>query len=103
GALRGRRRVGCERQGQLAAGGDPELGKDAVEMCRDRAVRGVEPLSDLAVRESVGCELCDLQLLRCEAIARLRIAASARLSRRAQLATCTVPPGDTTESIEYVA
>ena len=103
GALRGRRRVGCERQGQLAARGDPEFGEHAVEMCRDRAVREVEPLSDLAVRETVGCELCDLQLLWCEAIARLRIAASARLSRRAQLAACTVAPGDATESVEYVA
>jgi len=57
----GRRRwVGCEHEGQLAASGDPELGEHAVEMCRDRAVREIEPLSDLAVRESLGGKLCDL-------------------------------------------
>jgi len=72
-------------------------------MCRDRAVREEEPLSDLAVRESFGRELRDLQLLCGELIARLRVAASARLSRCAQLAACTVRPGNTTESIEYVA
>ncbi len=57
----------------MAAGGDTELGIDAVEMRPDRAVRQKQPLADLPVRQPAGCELGDLELLRGEAVARFRV------------------------------
>jgi len=56
-----RRLSGGERGGQLAATGDPELGKQPIQVRADRAVREIEALADFAVGETVGRELCDLR------------------------------------------
>src|SRR4029079_11422070 len=74
-----------ERVAELGAGGDAELREQAVQVRSDRAVREVQALADLAVREPLCRQLADLQLLRGQLRPRTRVAASRRLAGRAQL------------------
>src|SRR5207244_3847840 len=88
---------------QLAARRNPELREHAVQMCADRAMREVEALADLAVREALRRKLGDLQFLRGELIARVWDATSAPLARRTQLAARLLAPRRTPERVEGVA
>jgi hypothetical protein len=81
-----RRSVCAERCAELPARGDAELGTDAVEVGRDRAMGEVEAPADFAIGEAGGGELGDLELLSVETVSGLRAATPARLARRAQLA-----------------
>jgi hypothetical protein len=72
-------------------------------MRADRAVREVQALADLAVREAVCGKLGDLQFLRGELIARVWDATSAPLARRTQLAARLLAPRRTPERVEGVA
>lgn len=56
---------GAGRASKQSARGDAELGKGAVEVGADGAVREVELLADLAVSEPGGRHARDLQLLSC--------------------------------------
>jgi hypothetical protein len=64
---RGRR----QRSAQFSAGGDPELREHPVQVGADRAMREVQPLADLAVRQALCRKLSDLQFLCGQLIARL--------------------------------
>src|SRR5882757_7880226 len=75
--------TGRERVAQLRARGDPELRKDPIQVRSDRAMREEQPLADLPVRQALGGQLCDLQLLCCEPVPRIRCARSDLLARRA--------------------
>jgi len=55
-----------EAGGELAAGGDVQLGEDAVQMRADGAGRQVEPLADFPVGQALGGEPGDLHFLRGE-------------------------------------
>src|SRR3954447_9315602 len=90
----------CQRRVQLSARSDAELGKCAVEVRADRAVREEQPLADLAVRESAGRKLGDLELLRRQLITRFRQAAPAALPRRTQLASRLLAPRCAPERVE---
>jgi hypothetical protein len=48
---------------ELRPRGDAQLREHAVQVGGDGAVRQIEPLTDLAVRQSLGDQLCDLKLL----------------------------------------
>src|SRR5439155_16195201 len=84
--------AGRERRGEIGPRGDPELRKHAVEVRADRAMREVQPLADLSVRQPLCGELRDLQLLRGQLIACLGYPAPAPLTRGAQLGACLVSP-----------
>src|SRR3954447_5339006 len=77
-----------EGSAQLGTRLDPELGKDAVEVEPDGAVREVKLLPDLAIRKADGSHLRDLQLLGCQLVARVGGAPAAALTRSAEF-----PPG----------
>ena len=62
-----------------------------------------QPLADLAVREPLGGELGDLQLLGGQLVARLGDAPPAALARRAQLAPRLLAPRCAAERVEGVA
>src|SRR5258707_11762384 len=64
---------------ELVPGGDTELREDPVQVEPDGAVREVELLADLSVREPFGSQLGDGELLRRQPVPRLVDAASARL------------------------
>src|SRR5689334_13580951 len=70
-ALRTSLRVARQGDAQLGPRGDPELWEDAVEVRAHRAMRQVEPLADLAVRQALRRKLRDLQLLSRQIVARL--------------------------------
>src|SRR5215207_624670 len=91
----------CRRK--LASRTDPELGIDPVEMSTDRSRRDEQLLTDLTIREPLGRQLGDLQLLRCQLIAGFRYATPARLTRGAQLAAGLVAPRSAAERVEGVA
>ena len=57
-------RLLSQQRAQLAARGDPELREDPVQVRADRAVREVQRLADVAVRQALRRQLRDLQLLR---------------------------------------
>src|SRR5215472_14241298 len=65
---------------ELIPGGDTELREDPVEVKPDGAVREVELLADLPVREPLGSQLGDGEFLRREPIRRSLDAASTRLA-----------------------
>src|SRR3954454_21135192 len=85
GALRVRTSARRQRGAQLRAGRDPELREHAVEVRADGAVRQVQPLADLAVRQAPRRQLRDLQLLRGELVARFGNPAATALARGTQL------------------
>ena len=88
---------------QLGARRDPELRIHAVQVRADGAVREVELLADLAVREPLARHLRDLQLLRRQLVARVGRAAAAALARRPQLLPRALAPRDDAERVERVA
>jgi predicted alpha-1,6-mannanase (GH76 family) len=53
--------LGLEHRPQFGARGHAELGEELVQMGADCPVRDVQPFSDLAVRQPVGRQLCDLE------------------------------------------
>ena len=63
----------------------------------------VQPLADLAVRQALRRELCDLQLLRGELVARRGNAAPAPFTRRAQFAPRVLAPPLAAKRVEGVA
>ena len=63
---------GCR---QLPPRGDSELPEDVTQVGSDRSVREVELLTDLSVRQPLGGHARDLELLRGELIAGLRVRA----------------------------
>src|ERR1700754_5041285 len=75
----------AERGAQLGARRYLQLREDAVEVRTDRAVREEQPLADLPVRQTVGGQPGDLQLLRRQALAGAGCAASQPLAGGAQL------------------
>src|SRR4051794_30150216 len=79
------------------------LGLALRRRCADGAVREVEPLPDLAVREALCRELRDLQLLCGQLVARLGDATSAPLAGRAQLAPRLLPPRHAAQGVEPIA
>src|SRR6266851_4474059 len=72
------------RQGvsQLCSASDVELGEDPVQVPPDSAVREEQALSDLAVRQSVGGVLSDLELLGGETLPRVECSANDPLASR---------------------
>src|SRR4051812_22209223 len=74
----------------------PSLGNTRVQVRADGAMREVEPPADLAVGESLGGELRDLELLRREVVAGLRDPAPAPFAGRAQLTPRLLAPGRAT-------
>src|SRR5580658_9703148 len=79
--------------GELGAGGDIELGEDAVQVRADGAVGEVELLADLPVSQPVGGHLGDLQFLRGELITCPGHPRTAVLTRGTQLLARAFPPG----------
>src|ERR1700737_4316562 len=71
-----------ERRAQLSARSDAELREDPVQVGADRAMREVQALADLAVRQPVRRKLGYLQFLRRQLIASLRHAAPATFPGR---------------------
>ena len=55
-------------RGQLGAGRDLKLWKDAVQMEGDGFRRQEHPIPDLAIRQATRGKLGDLSLLRCELV-----------------------------------
>ena len=53
-----------DRRVELAAGGNSELREDPVQVHADGAVRDVELLTDFPVRQAIGGQARDLELLR---------------------------------------
>src|SRR5690242_20706715 len=92
-----------QRSAELGARGDPELREDLVQVGADRPMRQEQALADLAVREPLGGELGDLQLLRGQLVARLGCPPPAPLPRCPQLASCLVAPWPASEGVEGVA
>ncbi len=77
----GERREAADRA-ELSSEGDPELGEDAVQVRADRPVGQVQPLRDVPVREPLGGELGDLQLLGGQLVAGCRSRAGGWSPRR---------------------
>src|SRR3954447_26194921 len=102
-ALRRRSGGGGQSDAQLGPRGDPQLWESAVQVRADGAMREVEPLPDLAVREALCRELGDLQLLCGQLVARLRDATPASLAGGAQLASRLLPPRHAAKGVEAVA
>src|SRR4051794_19243165 len=94
---------GCQRNAELSARGDPELREHLVQVGADRPMRQEQALADLAVRETLGGELGDLQLLRGQLIARLGCPPPAPLAGCPQLASCLVAPWRASEGVKGVA
>jgi pimeloyl-ACP methyl ester carboxylesterase len=69
----------------------------------DGAVRQVEPLAYLSVREPLRGKLCDLEFLGSQLIVGRGIATPAPLARRPELASSPLAPRDATEHVEGVA
>src|SRR4051794_31580202 len=88
---------------QLGAPGDAELREDPVQVRADRTVRDVELLCDLAVREALGGELRDLELLCGELVAGGGIAATARLAGCAEFSPGPIAPGSAAQCVKAVA
>src|SRR5258707_4043378 len=82
---------------QLRPGRDAQLGEDAVQVRADGAVRQVQPLPDLPVGQPLGRQLRDLQLVRCQLVTSVRVAAPAGLPCGAQLPAGTLAPRDRAE------
>src|SRR3954451_3069481 len=81
----------------------PELREDAVQVRADRAMREEQLPADLAVRQALRRELCDLHLLRRQLITRVVHTVPAAFPRRAQLAPRLLPPRAAPECVERVA
>src|SRR5882724_8051436 len=92
----------CQCSAELGARGDPELREHLVQVAADRSVRQKQALSDFAVREALGRELGDLQLLGGQLIARLGSPPQASLAGCSQLASCLVAPWGASECVERV-
>ena len=78
--------AGGERELELAARADVELGEHLVQVVLDGARADEQPRADLRVREPVAREPRDLRLLRGQLAARLDAALAGRLARGQQLA-----------------
>ena len=97
------RREGREGRAELTAAGDPELGKDAVQVSADCPVRQIQPLCDVPVREPSGGELGDLKLLGGQLVAGGEVAPAARFPGRPELPAGLVAPGGAAHGLEGVA
>src|SRR5215211_3854278 len=93
---------GGQDAGELRARADAELREHPIEVRAHRAGREVEPLADLAVAQSAGGELRDLQLLRGQVISRIGCSADARLSRGTQLLTRGLSQAAKREGVEVL-
>src|SRR5262249_39637892 len=91
-----------ERSTELSPRSDAELREYPVQVGADRAVREVEPLPDLAVRQALRRKLGDLQFLRRQLIARLGQASTAALPRGAHLPSRLLAPSRAPECVERV-
>src|SRR5262245_19478623 len=98
GALRAVRRL--ERVTDLSARRDAELREEPVQVRAHRPVGEIEPLADLAVREALGRQLRDLELLRAQLGPRLGNAAARTLAGGAQLATRALREAPEAEGVE---
>src|SRR5919204_673410 len=85
---------------ELRARRDPELGEDVSQVVVDRPRGQEEVRRDLLVREAVGDEPRDLQLLWRQVVDRARVALPRRLARRAQLGACAFGPRFRAEALE---
>src|SRR3954447_10634831 len=100
---RGRSGTRAECRAQRGPGRDAQLGEDPVQMGAHGAVRQVEPLADLTVRQAFGGQLGDVELMRGEPVAGVRIAVWARLAGGPELLPRPVAPRDGPERVERLA
>src|SRR6185312_2451092 len=89
-----------QRVAELCAGGDAELREEPVEVRLDGPVREVELLADLPVREALGCELGDLELLRRQLRPAAGKAAANGLAGGTQLPAGALGVPEQTEGVE---
>src|SRR6266851_281701 len=89
-----------QRVSQLRSDSDVEFGEDAIQVSADSTGREEQAFADLAVRQPIGRELSDLELLGGEAIAGVRCSATDCLARRSQLLSGALAPGRRAERIE---
>src|SRR5260370_25669423 len=89
-----------KRLPQLRARGDLQLRKDSVEMTADGSGGQEEAFGDLTLRQTVGGELSDLELLRGQAIAEIGRAPPNLLSGSAQLLSRSPTPRGVAQRIE---
>src|SRR4051812_47061343 len=91
-----------ERRPQLRTRRDPELRENAVEVGADRAVGEEQPLADLTVRQPLGGQFRDLQLLGGEPIACVRGAWPDLLAGGTQLLSRALAPACRAQGVEEV-
>src|ERR1700677_411004 len=101
--LRGGSEAVAEHPAQFGAVGDAELGKYPVQVRSDRAVGEEQPLSDLAVGETLGRHQRNLQLLWRELVGIVRRAAAGGLTGGPQLLARALGPRHRAEGLERLA
>src|SRR5437870_5598115 len=92
--------LACQDKGEIRSRGDPELRKDPVEVRTDRAMGQIQLLTYLTVRQPFCRHLRNLQLLRCELVARVRCASLAALASCTELLPSAVTPRQGAQCIE---
>src|SRR6266446_10044787 len=91
---------GPQHVSQLGARGDLQLRKYSIQVAANGSRRHEKAFCDLTVRQTVGGELSDLELLRGQTIAEIGRTAPNLLSGSAQLVSRSPAPGGGAESIE---